>query len=364
MEVKSTVSTLAKNVYRFLRWKGMIEKQQQRNALVIGMGWYGCHIAQKLIQQGYNVSMVDKTDKIGTGSSTNNQNRLHLGFHYPRSGCTRRECRQGYQKMIQQYSNMITHIDSYYIISKMSLLDYETFQGIYDHEGYQFQVCHISDIKSMRLKTSMVYETSMLVEEPFLSGDSFITHFEPILSTTRIPFNKYEMEAQQVYSLVVDCTYGQLLQSFHPDKNHEYNSELCIAFVYKIRDTSIAPFAITIMDGPFFSIHPYKINEGLYTVTHVAHSIISSNESDAVNAALHKTLEDVHAYIENFDDMFVYHGYFIGHKAKRVNHGADDRSLIYTENMKLHSFIGGKITGIFEAEAIIDSVIQNKVIST
>jgi L-2-hydroxyglutarate oxidase LhgO len=56
---------------------------------VIGAGWFGCHIAYQLIKKNYSVKIYEERNDIFCGASGNNQNRLHLGFHYPRSLITR-----------------------------------------------------------------------------------------------------------------------------------------------------------------------------------------------------------------------------------------------------------------------------------
>lgn len=45
---------------------------------IIGAGWIGCHLAHKL-KNNHKITIYDKED-IFSGSSSNNQNRLHLGF--------------------------------------------------------------------------------------------------------------------------------------------------------------------------------------------------------------------------------------------------------------------------------------------
>ena len=52
---------------------------------IIGAGWFGCLIADELIKKDYEVHIYEKEKKIFNNASGNNQNRLHLGFHYPRS---------------------------------------------------------------------------------------------------------------------------------------------------------------------------------------------------------------------------------------------------------------------------------------
>ena len=75
--------------------------------LVIGAGWYGCHLASVLIQKGIDVDIVDKANDFFQGSSSKNQNRLHLGYHYPRSDDTITECKEGYTQFCEIYGDLI-----------------------------------------------------------------------------------------------------------------------------------------------------------------------------------------------------------------------------------------------------------------
>jgi len=54
-----------------------------KNIIIIGGGWYGLYSAL-LLQNNYNVIVVEKNSDIFDNSSNYNQNRLHLGYHYPR----------------------------------------------------------------------------------------------------------------------------------------------------------------------------------------------------------------------------------------------------------------------------------------
>ena len=55
---------------------------------IIGGGFYGCYIAQTLIRNftdNISVDIFEGEKNLLTGAATNNQCRLHLGFHYPRA---------------------------------------------------------------------------------------------------------------------------------------------------------------------------------------------------------------------------------------------------------------------------------------
>ena len=65
--------------------------------LIIGAGWFGCHIAKILNEAGVNVTILEKDSEIFASMSGNNSNRLHKGFHYPRASITRKQCVQGFR---------------------------------------------------------------------------------------------------------------------------------------------------------------------------------------------------------------------------------------------------------------------------
>ena len=93
--------------------------------IVIGAGWFGCHIADALSHQ-HDIRVMEVKQDIFQGTSGHNQNRLHLGFHYPRSHQTRMCAKHGYAKFLKQYGHLCESIDEniYAIASKESLLDF------------------------------------------------------------------------------------------------------------------------------------------------------------------------------------------------------------------------------------------------
>ena len=64
---------------------------------IIGAGWFGCHLASELKNDGHSILLFEKEKDIFAGASGNNQNRLHLGYHYPRSYITREQSKKGFK---------------------------------------------------------------------------------------------------------------------------------------------------------------------------------------------------------------------------------------------------------------------------
>ena len=70
---------------------------------IIGAGWFGCHIAHELIKEGHDIKVFEKEKKIFLNASGNNQNRLHQGFHYPRSEKTIKISKEGFIQFKKEY---------------------------------------------------------------------------------------------------------------------------------------------------------------------------------------------------------------------------------------------------------------------
>ena len=64
-----------------------IMNKKIKDIIIIGSGWYGLHIL-KYLKENFNylnIILLEKNNDIFQNSSNYNQNRLHLGYHYPRS---------------------------------------------------------------------------------------------------------------------------------------------------------------------------------------------------------------------------------------------------------------------------------------
>ena len=105
--------------------------KKKKNFIIIGAGWMGCHLALTLIKQGHQVKLFEQK-KIFNGMSGSNTNRLHMGYHYPRSFQTRLQSKFGYQKFIKKYPTLNKKIKNnlIYIVKKHSLIDFQSYKDI------------------------------------------------------------------------------------------------------------------------------------------------------------------------------------------------------------------------------------------
>lgn len=331
--------------------------------LIIGTGWYGCHIAKKLIEMGHDIHIVDKTNSFFSGSSSKNQNRLHLGFHYPRSHDTIIECVSGYYKFIKEYNDYITkYSKNLYMISiNNSKVNIQDYCNIYN----QYDISYNIYTNELPINIINIQYPIIQVDEQYIDFKKIKAYFSNLLGNYLIKIYDEDVwlsiknittYLDNKYDYIINCTFNHL----EPIEFESY--ELILTLLYKIEKTDI--FSYTLMDGPFFSIYPYDVNEKIYTITSVNNSILYKGihtnfipDDVLINNHKNNIENQIKEYIPNLDDIGVYVGYFISWKTKH-DYVKDDRSVRYFKKDNIISFYGGKITGIFEAEHILLDIIK------
>lgn len=341
LEVNAPIEFLDRNLYN------TFANFHNERWLVIGAGWYGCHTARVLKQSGVRVDIIDPLG-IMNGSSCRNQNRLHLGYHYPRSPDTIRECQIGYDKFISEYGQVVETTRSYYVIAKDSLTSYDKFATTFAPLNTVSRDAITPVVLNWEKVQGEVIHTDEKVINPWKAREFWNRELDGALID----------EVSSIYDKIFDCTYGHLI----PSQNFVY--ELCVIGVVKLK-VPCESFGITVMDGPYFSLYPYDHMNNLYTLTHVvltpvhkSGSIsdfkISQTEGRKIVAAMETSAR---SFILNYDELFEYVTFFTSVKTKVPNED-DDRSLRYTRHgPRIHSLMGGKITGIFGINLKISEVL-------
>jgi hypothetical protein len=331
--------------------------------IVIGSGWYGCHLSKFLLENGHTVNIVDKTNDFFCGSSSKNQNRLHLGFHYPRSDDTIRECIVGYNMFVDKYSHCLKSIaHNYYFISQYnSLISFEDYCSKYD----TFEVRYTVHDFNANSKIKHVLNKALLVDEQFIDFNSAKEYFKRELGQYMLPIDTYDTIQEIVQHInmksdyIINCTYN------HIDPIEFDTYELFITLLYRIDTPDI--FAYTVMDGNFFSIYPYNFDDKIYSVTSVELGVLYRGIDNTYKPSLtdiNTRIDEIKAYITdnvyNWDKIATYVDYYTSWKTK-PNTNTDDRSLRYKQDGNILHFYGGKITGIFHAEKVLKDIIEKEI---
>ncbi len=332
---------------------------------VIGGGWYGCHLALSLQSRGYDVKIFEKNNQLFTESSFHNQNRLHLGFHYPRSFKTRVQSKRGFRLFKSNYPDLIDPIDLslYAISSRNSLLDFDTYKMIMTSTGLTFEdvsTCLplvLSNIEGV-IDCDEVVISASKAQKFFQSKLNSITNFNNKISKD----DCFSMSSDGIF--VIDCTWNKIFNK----KNLYYEPTI----MFKYENKQKIKFGLTIMDGELCSIFPFDSQRS--TLSDVEHTPLGKyqNVKEAykrINQISKEEIEDklkfmhkkINTYLPSFSDYFSNPEPFFSIKTKPANNKTDDRFTILTnESKNVYSVFSGKIDTIFDMEFRILSFLQKE----
>lgn len=267
---------------------------------VLGAGWYGCHLSVSMMQAGIDVTIYEKKTGTIQGASRFNQNRLHKGFHYPRNYETRRQSLKGYSWFVEHYGHLIEPVrDNFYAVaSESSTVDFYTYLQVMDAMSLNYDIVSLKDAPIRLEGISDLLRTDEMLIRNDLAGAYFDKVLAGVLNfgmNIDISDDVTLRRLKSEFDFVIDCTWGMARGIDGLDVFYEP----CIYFYYKRK--AFREFALTIMDGDFFSLYPYF--DDIYTLTSVKHTPLGCCNS----------LKDVDALLLQAKDKS-----FIADKKKKI----------------------------------------------
>ncbi|KAL9651346.1 hypothetical protein ABK040_001298 [Willaertia magna] len=351
---------------------------------IIGAGWYGCHLALVLKEEGHEVTIYEKNSEIFRGASGYNQFRLHQGLHYPRSYITRKQTLEGYKHFISRYECLTTSVDFnlYGVSQQGSLLDFGTYKQIMDATGIKNK---LFDFRHFGLAG---LEGSVVCEERVLYHSAPRTYFmEKLKDNLKLNSTIKKIETDEdspfvclndeKYDWCINCTYNTFTKT--PSLNQFY--EPCITLIYKdIRENPYPRVAITVMDGKFPSLFPYisdkedeQNGDVLYTLTNVEYTPlgqynnfkaaedrrlqVQNNFKDEVLPRIPLFEQGVLKYYPSFNKHFKYHSFFTSMKTKPYDN-SDSRECTVEREGRLISVMSGKVNSLHVAEDMVKKLME------
>jgi len=324
---------------------------------IIGSGWFGSHVAVKLLQDGHDVVVYERSE-VFAGSSFYNQNRLHRGFHYSRNQKTRKLCYDTFDQFLNEYGALAEDIENnYYVIpTDQSLIDYGTFKTIFEHEKVPFTECTIDWLTNI--------EGSVIVNEKYINPVKAREYFSTLLKDRIVV---HETKEKELVNLSKDFDYVINVTNNKIKTIRDCYYELSLTLVYdRIVNGSFG--SITMVDGSLFSIYPYRENQ--YTVTDVEHTPVYTSDNikdiekyrdtildqDKVDSIKRRIENKITHYYKDFSVDFNYSHYYTSIKVKKVSASAD-RYPIIKKKGNVISCVSGKIQGIY----ILENYIKNEI---
>ncbi len=260
---------------------------------IIGSGIFGLAIAEQLSSKKYHIDIYEKEKKILLGASKNNLNRIHQGFHYPRSSKTIKQSSKNYLKFIKKYKKFIKKKqDSFYLIAnKNSKTNLNKFIRITKKIPYFSKQIKLNKfpikIKNVDggIKTNELIYDWNLMEKYFLKIIKK-NNLNLLLNTKVLKFNSKNIlysvnlnnkkKRSSYYDYIIDCSY--IFQNHFkkalklPLKKKIYQKTIILEVVFD----NCPDIGVAIMDGNFISFLP-KGYTNKFLIYDVKHSVLKKN---------------------------------------------------------------------------------------
>ena len=348
-------------------------------AAVIGAGIYGLHVARLL---GENRHQVDVFEKESTGmqvASKLNQARVHGGYHYPRSLQTAARSQKNYINFISEYSSCIDGgSKAIYGIAKDSKVSPEKFWHLSKMIGAQIKTASKKD--SDLFNSTLIAQAFVVNECAFNSDlilDQILQSMPPSVSfyhnqkiqnyniVKQAEKSKSEVyivgdkESFGPYDLCVNATYGELVNYESVSDNLVY--EVCELMHVKTPQ-ELENLAITVMDGPFFSLTPWPVF-GEKVLTHVRFTPHSkhSNYKDAQQIIDSKRLEsrfgitirDCERYLPIAKEIKYLESKYVVKTILSSRDFDDARPILARTDEQILHLVGSKIDNIYDVDEVV-----------
>lgn len=263
---------------------------------IIGCGIFGAEIAIRVKSMGFSVSVYEAKNNILSGASANNQNRLHLGFHYPRDLETGRQSIRGFDAFKNKYSECIQDdfLNAYFISNTKSLTAPNAYLKFCELLGAPYQIISPDDFPVKVLGSDagilcneVVYDCDILRKLVWqaLHRDNVQVELNQRVIGIKKSEDKYRLEFENrppVFAdTVINASYGDI-NRLTAQLDYSVNEKLYEYTAVPIVQVDIPRVGVTIMDGPFMTLLPYGRSDN-FLLYHVEHSIIAKNVASQID---------------------------------------------------------------------------------
>lgn len=256
------------------------------NAIVLGGGLYGCKIALALRAAGVRRVLLVEPQRLISGATTVNQNRVHGGYHYPRSYQTAESAQRNYTRFLADHAPAIWRNKRHvYGIAEGSLTTPYRFEQVMESIGALLTPVDPSSLFTSKIVAA--YEVEEVVFDivklrNFLTDQLEAARVERALAhgwVTGVDEARVSVELRPMRGMrgekhtadyLFNCTYRNLAYIGAAVKTRLQYEWCEVAMVNA--PPALQETDITIMDGPFWSLMAYPSTGG-HALTHVEHTV-------------------------------------------------------------------------------------------
>lgn len=353
------------------------------DAVIIGGGFYGCCLALFLRSVLDRVAVVEQHDELLTRASRVNQARVHFGFHYPRSFVTAIRSRALSARFSEDFDYAVkSDFRMLYAIARShSKVSTGRFYSMFRDIGAPLAPARASDVALFDPAlvagvfdcTEYAFDWSLLraglEDRMAASGIAVLRGAAAERVTARGVTNVVELANGESLSapLLINVTYAGLNRLLAASGQQSLPMKYELAEIALVTPPpELAGKAVTVMDGPFFSLMPYPA-EGLYSLTHVRYtpqrSWVDGSEEHARSAPprtrWRHMMADARRFLPCAADVSYRHSLFDTKSVLIRNERDDGRPILLQRHpgeAEFYSVMGGKIDNIYDLlEALVAS---------
>lgn len=252
---------------------------------IVGGGLFGTVVAIDLAKAGYRVKVFERNPGLLQEASWNNHNRLHFGYHYPRSRDTAQQSFTSALKFAARFPSAVMFgVPNFYAIAKTgSKTSPQDFEAFCTDIGISFE----RDFPANRLMRANRVEQSYRVPEPMLDLSELkqlilaelkdaaidVALNSEVLGVKRQDGNTHEVRTQfsrEKFDSVVLCTYSRLGNFAGNESRKRLKFQEVLIPEVRLPEE---PVGLTIMDGNFCSLMPSGRQRARFLLYHVEASV-------------------------------------------------------------------------------------------
>lgn len=346
--------------------------------VVLGAGFYGAMAALRLRALGWEeVWLVDEEPGPLRRASWFNQARVHAGFHYPRAFATAWRAQASMDRFRADFPAAVVggfrHV--YAIAARGSKVTAGQFRRFAEAIGASLEPLP-RDLRGL-FAPGMV-EEAFLVEEPALDVAALRAETERRLAAAgvrcrfgirgRIAGRGIDLAdgTRIAGDLVVNATYGGLTEAgvaLRAGLRREL-TELAAVEV----PPALEGLALTVMDGPFWSLMPFPARPGVHTLSHVRWTprgvVAPDADAEAALASLAGTSgaeemrRDAARFCPAVADVRIVGSHMAVKAVLLAREGDDGRPVLFEPSAAdpmVVSVLGGKIDTVYDALDALDA---------
>lgn len=257
---------------------------------VVGAGFFGARLALLLGRRGARVALVEREARICARASWTNQARIHNGYHYPRSLSTANGAHRHYERFLREAGPAADEVSSTHLYAiardgsatsatqfehfcrqlglpllpvpsaKIRLFDPGRVEAVYAVREGAFD----ARLLRRRLEADLLASPNIALLTGTEVRRVILGDGTAVLETDRDP----PLRAGGVFLAAYAGINRILLASGLPPIDTEAElAEICLVEP----PPELADLAVTVMDGPFFSLTPLPA-ERTHALTHVRYT--------------------------------------------------------------------------------------------